>query len=577
VNANYYEFYEDEILAQKVQTLEFQPKISILMPIYNINKRKRYILEALSSLFNQSYKNWELCIAVRSDESSIIDNIIFQNKLKTNIIVCENTAKKSQLIDTALNMSSGKYIALLEQEDRLSKNALAYIIEALNENNKLKVIYTDENRFIKKDSFFNPLYKKDIELKEKFSERLLIRLGVFEKKLITSLGNYSLKTLRKIIDLVDPCFIKHIPKTAYHYRTVENIWNNPNKVKPIAFYLPQYHITPENNLWWGDGFTEWSNVKKTTPLFKGHYQQRIPNELGYYDLVEDKSIQKKQIQLAKEYGLYGFCYYYYWFDEKRLLRKPLDQVVNNKELDFPFCICWSNGNWTRKWDGLDEDILCKQIHTKEYDRKFIYDVIPMFKDERYIKIKGAPFLIIYQIYLFEDPVNTIKEWKNICKSYGFKDLHVAIVKQNEAVSPVPYGADSLVEFPPHLITAKNITEEVEDLNKNFKGNIYSYKSVVNSINRIKKEKYTFFRGCMLHWDNTARRNEHAHIFHDFSLESYKDWLLQCIDYAKTFNSEEEQIIFINAWNEWAEGTYLEPDKKYDRKYLEATREVLDYR
>jgi lipopolysaccharide biosynthesis protein len=351
----------------------------------------------------------------------------------------------------------------------------------------------------------------------------------------------------------------------------------PNKVKAIAFYLPQFHEVEENNMWWGKGFTEWSNVQKGFPLFQGHYQKRMPGELGYYDLINDKTIQKKQIQLAKEYDIYGFCYYYYWFKEKRLLEKPLNQFLNNKALDFPFCIMWANHDWVRKYcgGGNDNTILIKQEHSKISDIKFICDLIPLFKDDRYIKINGKPLVIIYQIYLLEDPLNTIKVWRKICKAHGFKDLHVCIVKQGTAASPIPYGADSLVEFPPHMTNPTNISTKVKYTINDFKGVIWSYKSVVASALQLKKQPFTLFRTCMLHWDNTARLKEYAHIFHEFNPELYKKWLLACSDYVRKYNSEEEQIIFINAWNEWSEGSYLEPDKVYGRKLLEITKEVLN--
>ncbi len=351
-----------------------------------------------------------------------------------------------------------------------------------------------------------------------------------------------------------------------------------SKVKAIAFYLPQFHVIPENDMWWGKGFTEWTNVKRAKPLFDGHYQQCVPTELGYYDLVKDKNIQKKQIELAKKYDIYGFCYYYYWFNGKRLLEKPLNQVLENKDLDLPFCICWANENWTRRWDGLDKEILIRQNHSLDSDIKFIKDIIPILKDERYIKIGDSPMLLIYRINLLPNPLKTIKVWREECKKAGIDNIHISAIQSVGVTDPRNFGCDSAVEFPPHgFFDLRKRLRNIKNLDPKFKGYIFDYNEAVNKGLMKQKTDYLLYRSVMLGFDNTPRKLNSAALFHNFTIESYKKWLLGCIDYEKLHQPENEQMVFINAWNEWGEGTYLEPDEKYGFQYLEATKDIINLR
>ena len=347
-------------------------------------------------------------------------------------------------------------------------------------------------------------------------------------------------------------------------------------VKLIAVYLPQFHQIPENDKWWGEGFTEWTNVKKAIPQFKGHYQPHIPGELGYYNLT-NKEVMKRQIELAKQYGIYGFCFHHYWFAGKRLLEKPVNMLIENKDLDIPFCLCWANENWTRRWDGLDNEVLIAQKHSPEDDINFIEDISKYFNDTRYIKIDEKPVLIVYRIELFPNPEDTIVRWRKWMEDHGYKGIYLIGAQGFACKNPTKYGLDAAVEFPPNGMHKYNyISSQVSFKNPNFKGNIVDYSYYVNNKLYLKedKEKYNLFKTIIPSWDNTHRRGNKSTIFYNSSPELYKQWLKDIIIYTKTKKNKDEQFVFINAWNEWGEGAYLEPDVKYGYSYLNSTKEAI---
>jgi glycosyltransferase involved in cell wall biosynthesis len=345
-------------------------------------------------------------------------------------------------------------------------------------------------------------------------------------------------------------------------------------IKCIAFYLPQFHPIPENDQWWGKGFTEWTNVTKALPQFLDHYQPHLPDELGFYDLRLPE-IQKRQIELARQYGIYGFCFHYYWFDGKRLLHKPLDQFLENKEFDFPFCICWANENWTRRWDGMENEILISQTHSPENDIRFIRDIEHILADPRYIRVNGKPLILVYRATLLPEAKETTQRWREYCKAAGIGDLYLVAALVFGCENPEEHGFDAAVEFPPHTMSKCNIiTEEMKILNPHFSGQVYDYEDFVITKKYCKEVPYRRFRTVSPGWDNTARRPNDASIFYGANPALYKEWLFDVAKLTKETHPPEEQIVFINAWNEWAEGTHLEPDRKFGYGYLQATADVI---
>ncbi len=352
------------------------------------------------------------------------------------------------------------------------------------------------------------------------------------------------------------------------------IEGDDSPVRLLAFFLPQYHPIPENDEWWGKGFTEWTNVTKAKPLFKDHYQPHLPADLGFYDLRLPE-VREAQAELARQYGIYGFCYYYYWFAGKRLLDRPLEEMLESKKPDFPFCLCWANENWSRRWDGSENEILIAQDHSEENDRAFAESVIPYLLDERYIRINGKPLLIIYRANILPEVTKTIQHWREVFRQKGIGKVYLCAVVGFGWQNAISSGFDAELEFPPNTNVEKHEIPDTELKIENFGGKIYDYQSL--ALNHIKQpllEKTRFF-SAMLSWDNTARKGQNAHIYHNFSLSTYELWLQSNIQKTKISYSGDERLVFINAWNEWAEGTHLEPDQKNGHSYLESTKKSLE--
>lgn len=344
-------------------------------------------------------------------------------------------------------------------------------------------------------------------------------------------------------------------------------------MKLIAFYLPQYHPIAENDVWWGKGFTEWRNVTKARALFWGHNQPQLPADLGYYDL-RLKETKLEQIALAKKYGIHGFCYYHYWFNGKMLLETPLNQVLRDKEIDFPFCLCWANENWTRRWDGKEKEVLIEQNYNKYNLKDHMEWLSNCFKDDRYIKINGNPLFLIYKAEEIPNLKKIILGWRAESKKYGFNNIHVCAADNSQ--NTLTYeeirdlGFDSIYEFEPNL---KRVDKKIKLANLPSL-NILEYRQFVDNGLRKSSDVITTFPGVFMSWDNTPRRGKNATIIQNDDVSLYKNWLVNSIERAKK-NSDEEQLIFINAWNEWAEGCHLEPDIKNGHSFLKATKESLE--
>lgn len=348
-----------------------------------------------------------------------------------------------------------------------------------------------------------------------------------------------------------------------------------NNIKYIALYLPQFHTFKENDGWWGKGFTEWTNTKAAIPLFEGHYQPHEPhNDIGYYDL-SDVNVMIKQSQMAKEYGIYGFSYYYYWFNGKKLMEKPLENMLNEPNVNIPFCLFWANHNWTRSWDAGNKEILLEQTYDDVSYKRFIDDIIKYFNDRRYIRINNKPVLLIYEADKIPNPKLYIKNLRNYAKQQYSLELYLISVQQNNTTSPNLYGYDAALETTPNYCAGKSVIKSNKPITqKDVEITFYDYLTNIFTYLLRKEPNYKLYKCVYPMWDNTPRRKKKkGWLFLGATPELFKKFLIEMT--KKTINTfeEEEQYLFINAWNEWAEGTHLEPDKKYGYTLLEICNQV----
>ncbi len=366
-------------------------------------------------------------------------------------------------------------------------------------------------------------------------------------------------------------------------------------MKTIAFYLPQFHPIPENDAWWGKGFTEWTNVAKAKPLFAGHNQPHIPADLGFYDLrLEETRIA--QAELARAHGISGFCYYHYWFNEKMLLERPFNEVLASGKPDFPFCLCWANENWSRRWDGMEQDILAEQNYEKYDPARHMEWLTQAFKDSRYIRVSGKPLFLVYWADHIPNVADVLKIWREKARRILNTEIYVCAVKSHRYgltdEETVSLGFDALVNFNPHpklfptpdkarvrrfFYKRLNSFFQLFGLDTLKRFPIYSRtdygKYIANVFSQIQSQ-VTQFPCVFPSWDNSARKKSGAIIIQNTDADLFKKWLLQAIKSVSQFD-KEEQIVFINAWNEWGEGCHLEPDLENGHKFLQVIKNVLD--
>ena len=361
-------------------------------------------------------------------------------------------------------------------------------------------------------------------------------------------------------------------------------------MKIIAFYLPQFHSFPENDSWWGKGFTEWTNVKKAVPSFDGHNQPRIPLSHNYYNLLDIDTL-KWQAKLAKEYGVYGFCYYHYWFDGHMLMEKPMEMMLKSKEIDLPFCICWANEDWTRAWAKKSKEVLISQTYgdRKEWEAHFNY-LLPFLKDERYIRIDGKPLFVIYRPEIVGCLEEMLNYWQELAKLNGFPGISFMYQQTDydHRKEKTGYLFDYGIEYQPavvrnrpqkrnpFLLCRKALNELVNYLHlpqKKWSTFWYSYDDAWKKILKMKPKDEKMVPGAFVDWDNTPRYGKKASVYLGVTPEKFQKYLTLQIIHAKEVYKKD--MIFLFAWNEWGEGGYLEPDETNKYKMLEAVQKALE--
>lgn len=362
---------------------------------------------------------------------------------------------------------------------------------------------------------------------------------------------------------------------------------NNADVQAIAIHLPQFHPVPENDEWWGKGFTEWTNVTKARALFPGHHQPQLPADLGFYDLRLPEA-RAAQAALAKEYGISAFCYYHYWFTGKRILERPVDDIVASGEPDFPFCLCWANENWTRTWTGGDREVLLRQEYSDKDDRAHIRALIPILSDPRYLRMDGKVALFIYRADLLPDAGATAAIWREEVRNAGLGELFLGAFVTNH-VDLERWGFDVAVEFVPfgfkpssnravRRFLARLLTRTFALIRGTREAAVHLYDDLVDSRyeatapNGASDDRW--LRCVTPAWDNSPRKKIRPIIFLGSTARKYGEWLTAMVRWTRKHTPEGRRFVFINAWNEWAEGNHLEPDRKNGHAYLEATREAL---
>jgi hypothetical protein len=365
-------------------------------------------------------------------------------------------------------------------------------------------------------------------------------------------------------------------------------------------YFPQFHAIPENDAWWGKGFTDWSHVKSASPQFGGHYQPRIPRAENYYDQSQIECL-RWQISLARQYGIHGFCHYHYWFDGKQLLETPTRLVLANPELDLPFCLSWANETWSRRWDGRDHQALIRQTHppTRESWKRHYDYLIRAWTDPRAIKVNGKPVFAIYRPQRIEKIGDMLAYWRELAQADGLPGIYLIFQKQHElpdrkclkffdaqfqfqpfeAINSPGYGQDS-ARHSLFIKALRRLPERYQDLLRGIRARFihaprfYDYTAVWRQILAIRPDpELVTFPGAFADWDNSARYGKRAIILRGASPENFRKYFGELVQ-SMPGRHLPEDFIFFNAWNEWSEAAYLEPDQHYGYQLLEIVRDVL---
>jgi lipopolysaccharide biosynthesis protein len=421
------------------------------------------------------------------------------------------------------------------------------------------------------DERFAPAYCEDVDLCLRLRSMGHRIIYCFEAEVVHHLSvSTSKHSLTRRLQLV-----------ARNQQKLSEKWSDVledmNKVRAIAFYLPQYHPTAENDFYWGQGFTEWTNVTRAAPAYVGHYQPHLPADLGFYDL-RVKQTMERQASLARRYGLSGFCVYYYNFGGRRALDQPFEAMVADPSISFPFCVCWANENWTRHWDGGSRELIFEQKYDESILLEVIQDAIRYSADPRYIRVNGRPLFLVYRALLIPDPAHFATLCRAKFQEAGFDAVYLVYVESMETAEkrprPSDLGFDACVEFPPQGLavpcskTAETITRE------GFVGVRYDYEATV--LESICRPAVNYKRHpCVFpSWDNTPRQPLRGDSFVHATPEAFQVYVEEKLDEVTQQFVGDERLLFINAWNEWAEGTHLEPDEKFGHRWLEAVRDAV---
>ena len=347
-------------------------------------------------------------------------------------------------------------------------------------------------------------------------------------------------------------------------------------VQCLAFYLPQFHRVAENDEWWGAGFTEWTNVTKALPRYDGHLQPRLPADLGFYDL-SNADVLRAQAALARRAGISAFCLHDYWFAGRKVLETPLKLILENPDIDISFCLNWANERWSRRWDGSENEVLIEQNYDPDDLVGYVRSILPALRDKRYFRVGARPLIMIYRLDPVPEPRRMFDAWREFLVKEGIGNPYLVMAQSFGTSDPREFGLDAATGFPPHGpdIWSSNERDFQHLFDVDFVGQVHSYSYLANEMLSRFSTDFVTFPGVCPGWDNEARKSRHGVSFYGATPERYGAWLSAAARQVLSGNRPDERLVFINAWNEWAEGAILEPDRHYGHAFLKETRTVLE--
>ncbi len=618
----------EDTIADSIENLSFNswsnPEVSIIIPVFNC---LQMLVECLVSIKKYVRIPFEIIIADDCSDDTRIQ-AMFENHQTVKYIRNEVNVGFLRNVNNSISCCSGEFIFLLNSDVQLLDDCVSVLVSHLQTDPDAmvsgpKIIYPNGilqeaggcirtdcstvmtgnghsaedtrygfNRYVdyisgaclcfekenfillgKFDESYSPAYAEDLEFCARVIKMGKKVLYVAETTIVHRLSASS-EAVSEDFKIYQSAVNKQKFREGY-----STFFKKENRIKPIAFYLPQFHSIKENSYWWGEGYTEWREVANARPLFHHHYQPHIPADLGFYDLDTHKGIFEKQAALARRYGIHGFCFYYYNFGNFELLEKPLERFLRS-EADIQFCLCWANENWTRTWDGRENDILCKQNEDADGDFLAVLKGMERYvHDSRYITVDKKPLVLIYRAELIGNIRNVTRSWRKYWKDKYKGELYLCLVdsmgrSSGSSISPEELGFDAAVEFPVHHVnnTSKlKISDELE--NVRFEGMSYDYTDAVVEICSRKHPGYKRFPGVFPSWDNTPRRGNTSTVFRNAHPSSFQVFLENKCEEAKLY-SRDERLLFVNAWNEWGEGAHLEPDIEYGHTWLQVIEKVV---
>lgn len=611
--------------AQDAATLRFAespaPRVSILIPVFNEFDITVECLMALS----RANLGPEVEIVIADDAST--DPGMAALAEIPNLVLVRHSENLGFLrsCNAAFTRCRGAYVLLLNNDTQVQPGAIEHLVAALDADPTIaaagpKLLYPqgrlqEAGCFIRPNGesgmvglFADPAepgFNRDRDVMYCSGAALLVRTALIGPVLFDEIYRPAYcedvdlclrlaATGHRIRYVHKACVVHHLSVSsnrdsiarklrgiARNQHTLLQRWGDlirkADAVRVLAFFLPQFHPTPENDLWWGPGFTEWTNVTKAQPSYTGHYQPHLPTDLGFYDLRQAETLQS-QANLAARYGIEGFVFYYYNFGTRRVLHRPLETLRANPQIALKFCLCWANENWTKHWDGGTREMLLEQSYDDATLASIIEDAITHAADPRAITVNGRPLFLVYRPLKLPNP----KAFAALCRARfaqaGFRGVHLAYVESMEAVdvktSPADLGFDASVEFPPHG-RAIPCTDSPEIIKEGWSGYRYDYPDTVLSFTARDSTAYPRYPAVFPSWDNTARQPDYGSSFDRTSPEAFRVYVEEKIEEIRAFHTGDERLLFVNAWNEWAEGAHLEPDTGYGHRWLEALRGAIE--